>query len=97
MPSIVRLAVMFLPVSNLQRVVKYADKIDRLDMTGMSNPVKGPDIPKCEHHNQIYSSVFSYENVEVILARITAERFNNHIIFLMNSDGKGNITAVSKT
>ena len=36
----------FPPVSNSQRVAKYADKIKGLNMTGMSYPVKVPDIPK---------------------------------------------------
>ena len=75
-------------MSNPQRVAKYVGQIEGLDLTGVSYPVKVPNIPTFEHRNQISINVFGYEKGEVIPVHITTERFDKHVNLLLISDEK---------
>ena len=73
---------------NHNRVTKYIEHQDTLNMTGMSFPVKVHDIPKFETLNKISVNVFGFEKGEVIPIHITPERFDRHVNLLLLGDGK---------
>ena len=81
------LTALFPVKSNPHRVTKYMKHQDTLDMTGMSYPVRIPDISKFERLNQISINVFGYEKGDVTPIRITTERLDRHVNLLVLSDG----------
>ena len=77
------------PVKNhSNRVTKYLEHQNAIDMTGLSYPMKVSNVPKFERQNQISVNVFGYEKGEVIPIHITTERFVRHVNLLILDDGK---------
>ena len=82
------LAAVYPEKTHPERVAKYLEYENTLDMTGLTYPVKVSDIPKFERQNKISVNVFGYEKGEIIPIHITTERFEQHVNLLMLSDGK---------
>jgi len=61
--------------------IKISDKefAQKLDYSGISFPVKLPDIPKIERHNTININIFGYEDFRFYPIRISKEQYGDHI------------------
>ena len=83
--SIVRLA-LFHPLqyrNNPDRVLKYQEYENELNMSGIQYPVDMKDIDKLEHQNNISVNIYGYEDKKFFLFRITTMTAASHHVNLL--------------
>ena len=82
------LAALYPTNRNEERIVKYKDHINSINLEGIDFPVKMTDIPKFEKQNKIEINVFGYEKGGVFSIHTTKQPYDKHVDLLTISDGK---------
>jgi hypothetical protein len=72
----------------MERIVKYKDHINSINLEGIDFHVKKTDIPKFEKQNKIEINVFGYEKGGVFPIHTTKQPYDKHVDLLTISDGK---------
>jgi hypothetical protein len=82
------LAALYPTNRNEERIVKYKDHINSINLEGIDFPVKMTDIPKFEKQNKIEINIFGYGKGGVFPIHTTKQRYDKHVDLQTISDGK---------